>query len=439
MTDTDCTATFESLGLSKPLLEAVKDLGYKHATSIQQQCIPPALEGSDIIGLAPTVSGLFACVLSPTHELAHQIATQFEALGAAMGVRCAVIVGGDMDRVAQAVALAKWPHILVATPGRIADHLRNTKGFSLRTLKFLVLDEADRLLDLDFGTHLDDVLKAMPKQRTTYLFRDNDNQKTASSHHTVPTLLQYYVLHPLVHKEALLVYLINSLLSNSMIVFVRTVHDAQRIGIILRTLSFDVVPLHGDLTRSQRMGALAKFRSGDKKILVATDVASRFGCLFLRRSPKLTQLISGLDIPLVDLVINFDVPGHSKDDMHRVGRTARAGRAGKAITIITQYDVELLQRLECLLGKKLEVWPTDKEDVIAMRPSVDEAGRVAVNELRQSGKQQKGHKRKRQAGETDDRVLKRFRSSVVQLRRDVTTGVVDCIYDTVRVHVFTLP
>ncbi|KAK0504834.1 putative ATP-dependent RNA helicase DDX47, partial [Armillaria luteobubalina] len=260
---------------------------------------------------------------------------------------------------------------------------------------FQVLDEADRLLDLNFGTHLDDVLKAVPKQRTTYLFSatmttkvsklqrasltDPVRIRTSSSHHTVPTLLQYYVLHPLIHKEALLVYLINSLLSNSMIVFVRTVMTHSGIiSIILRTLSFDVVPLHGDLTRSQRMGALAKFRSDDKKILVAaTDVASR-----------------GLDIPLVDLVVNFDVPGHSKDYVHRVGRIARASRAGKAITIITQYDVELLQRLECLLEKKLEVRPTDKEDVIAIRPSVDEAGRVAANESRQSGKQQKGHKRK---------------------------------------------
>lgn len=156
-TETESTATFESLGLSKPLLDAVKKLGYKQPTPIQQQCIPPALEGRDIIGLGPTGSGktaafaipilqklwdapqgIFACVLSPTHEVAHQIATQFEALGAGMGVRCAVIVGGDMDRVAQAVALAKRPHILVATPGRIADHLRNTKGFSLHALKFLV-------------------------------------------------------------------------------------------------------------------------------------------------------------------------------------------------------------------------------------------------------------------------------------------------------------
>ncbi|KAK0186310.1 P-loop containing nucleoside triphosphate hydrolase protein [Armillaria mellea] len=329
MTETETeSTTFESLGLSKSLLDAVKKLGYREPTPIQQQCIPPALDGQDIIGLAPTgetaaisklwdaSQRLFAC-------LTHQIATQFEALGAGMGVRCAVIVGGDLDRVAQGVALAKGPHILLATP-------------------------ADRVLNLDFGTHLDDLLKAMPKQRTTNLFSATMTNEV-SKHHTVPTLLQYYVLYPLIHKEALLVYLVNSLLSNSMIVLARTVHDAQRIRIILRTLSFNVDPLHGDLTCSQRMGALAKFRSGDSNILVATDIAS-----------------CGLDIPPVDLVINFDAPGHSKDYIHRVGRTARAGRVGKTIMMVTQYDVELLQRPECLLEKKLEEWPTDKEDVLVM-------------------------------------------------------------------------
>ncbi|KAK0465311.1 P-loop containing nucleoside triphosphate hydrolase protein [Desarmillaria tabescens] len=372
MTETESTATFESLGLSKPLLDAVEKLGYKQPTSIQQQCIPPALEGRDIIGLAPWQNSCFR----------HSNSTKTS------GMHPKVFLLASRGRYGCS-RIAKRPHILVATPGRIADHLRNTKGFSLRTLKFMVLDEADRLLDLDFGTHLDDVLKAAPKQRTTYLFSATMTTKAVKvttrqsnrpsayrdlRHHITRSLPFYSTtyLYPIIHREALLVSLINSSLSNSIIVFVRTIHDAHSGIIILRTLNFDVVPLHGDLTRSQRMGTLAKFRSGDKKILVATDVASR-----------------GLDIPLVDLVINFDVLGHSKDYIHRVGRTARAGRAGKAIMIVTQYDVELLQRLECLLGKKLEEWPTDKEDVIAMHPTVDEAGRNAANELREAGKQQR--------------------------------------------------
>jgi ATP-dependent RNA helicase DDX47/RRP3 len=149
-------STFRSLGLNKSLLEALEKLNYTTPTDIQQECIPHALADRDIIGIAPTGSGktaafalpilqklwdepqgLFACVIAPTHELASQIAMQFEALGAAMGVRCAVIIGGE-DRVTQAVALAKKPHILVATPGRLNDHLQSTKGFSLRSLKYLV-------------------------------------------------------------------------------------------------------------------------------------------------------------------------------------------------------------------------------------------------------------------------------------------------------------
>ena len=153
----EASQTFESLGLIKPLLEAVQQLKFTAPTDIQAQCIPSALQGRDIIGVASTGSGktaafalpilqklwdepqgLFACVLAPTHELAFQISQQFEALGAAMGVRCAVIVGGAEDRVTQAVKLAKKPHIIVATPGRLLDHINSTKGFSLRTLKFLV-------------------------------------------------------------------------------------------------------------------------------------------------------------------------------------------------------------------------------------------------------------------------------------------------------------
>ncbi|GLB35441.1 putative DEAD-domain-containing protein [Lyophyllum shimeji] len=417
------TATFKSLGLIDPLLEALDQVGYKSPTAIQLEALPHALEGRDIIGVAETGSGktaafalpilqklweepkgLFACVLAPTRELAYQISQQFESLGSAMGVRCAVIVGG-MDLPTQAIALAKRPHIVVATPGRLIDHLENTKGFSLRGIKFLVLDEADRLLDMDFGPVIDKILKLIPKERSTYLFSATMTSKVAklqraslsnpvrvevsSKYQTVSTLLQYYLLMPLKDKDAYLVYLANSLAQNSIMIFTRTVHDAQRLSIILRTLGFPAVPLHGQLSQSQRLGALGKFKSGGRRVLVATDVASR-----------------GLDIPSVDIVINFDIPTHSKDYIHRVGRTARAGRAGKSITLVTQYDVELIQRIEAVIDKKMDLWPTDAEEIALLKERVNEAGRVAVNELKeQVSKGNGGRKRRREeeGGRRDDR------------------------------------
>ncbi|KAG1905970.1 DEAD-domain-containing protein [Suillus fuscotomentosus] len=413
-TSTTPPETFKELGLIDPLLEALDKINFTKPTEIQQQALPHALEGRDIIGVAETGSGktaafalpilqklwdepkgLFACILAPTRELAYQIAQQFESLGSAMGVRSLVLVGG-MDRMQQAVGLAKRPHIIVATPGRLNDHLQNTKGFSLRSLKFLVMDEADRLLDMDFGPEIDQILKVIPKERTTYLFSATMTTKVAklqraslvnpirvevsSKYQTVSTLLQYYLLVPLVHKDVHLIYLANHLASNSIMIFTRTVHDAQRLSIMLRSLGFPAVPLHGQLSQSQRLGALGKFKSGDRKLLVATDVASR-----------------GLDLPSVDIVINFDIPTHSKDYIHRVGRTARAGRSGKSITMVTQYDVELVQRIEKVIDKKMELWPTDKEEVMLLKERVDEAARLAINELKEEAKAG-GKKRKREDG-----------------------------------------
>ncbi|KAG1803630.1 DEAD-domain-containing protein [Suillus plorans] len=418
-TSTTPPETFKELGLIDPLLEALDKINFTKPTEIQQQALPHALEGRDIIGVAETGSGktaafalpilqklwdepkgLFACILAPTRELAYQIAQQFESLGSAMGVRSLVLVGG-MDRMQQAVGLAKRPHIIVATPGRLNDHLQNTKGFSLRSLKFLVMDEADRLLDMDFGPEIDQILKVIPKERTTYLFSATMTTKVAklqraslvnpirvevsSKYQTVSTLLQYYLLVPLVHKDVHLIYLANHLASNSIMIFTRTVHDAQRLSIMLRSLGFPAVPLHGQLSQSQRLGALGKFKSGDRKLLVATDVASR------------RSSYSGLDLPSVDIVINFDIPTHSKDYIHRVGRTARAGRSGKSITMVTQYDVELVQRIEKVIDKKMELWPTDKEEVMLLKERVDEAARLAINELKEEAKAG-GKKRKREDG-----------------------------------------
>ncbi|KAF7795000.1 hypothetical protein EIP86_006144 [Pleurotus ostreatoroseus] len=430
MAEEESTTSFKELGLIDPLLEAVEQLKFTKPTDIQAECIPHALAGRDIIGVASTGSGktaafalpilqklwdspqgLFACVISPTHELAFQIAQQFEALGSAIGVRCGVIVGGGDDSIRQAILLAKRPHVIVATPGRLLYHLHNTKGFNLRNLKFLVLDEADRLLDLDFGKEIDQILTVLPKERTTYLFSatmttkvsklqrasltDPIRVEVSTKYATVSTLLQYYVFYPLVYKETLLVYLMNELVSHSIIIFTRTVANTQRIAMILRTLGFSAVPLHGQLNQSERLGALGRFKSGGRNILVATDVASRY----------VEPNAIGLDIPSVDFVINYDVPMHSKDYIHRVGRTARAGRAGQAITIVTQYDVELIQRLETTINKKLDLWPTNKDEMLLLRERVDEAGRLAANEMRDNAKSsdRKGKRRRGDGWTGDDR------------------------------------
>jgi ATP-dependent RNA helicase DDX47/RRP3 len=181
----------------------------------------------------------------------------------------------------------------------------------------------------------------------------------------------------------------------------------NRLSIMLRTLGFPAIPLHGQLSQSQRLGALGKFKSGGRRILVATDVASRLVSVSKQLRHFLNRNFSGLDIPSVDIVVNFDIPTHSKDYIHRVGRTARAGRAGKSITLVTQYDVELIQRIESVLGKKLELWPTDKEEVALLKERVEEAGRLAVNELKEQGAGGRNGRNKRRredrGGERDER------------------------------------
>ena len=268
------------------------------------------------------------------------------------------------------------------------------------------MDEADRLLDMDFGPVIDKILKVIPRERRTFLFSATMTTKVAklqraslsnpvklevsSKYSTVDSLLQYYLFFPFAQKDAYLVYLANEISGHSCIVFVRTVHDAQRLSIVLRLLGFSAVPLHGQLSQSNRLGALNKFKSGGRSILVATDVASR-----------------GLDIPAVDYVVNYDIPTHSKDYIHRVGRTARAGRAGKSVTLVTQYDVELLQRIEGVVGKKMAEFPHDKQAVTLLSERVGEAQREAVKEIREKGlggegnKKSFGKKRHRDADDQD--------------------------------------
>ncbi|CAG9839661.1 unnamed protein product [Diabrotica balteata] len=409
--------TWKDLGLVDALCKACEQLKWKEPSNIQKEAIPVALQGKDIIGLAETGSGktaafalpilqallenpqrYFALILTPTRELAFQISEQFEALGSSIGVKCAVIVGG-MDMMSQALILAKKPHILIATPGRLLDHLENTKGFSLRALKFLVMDEADRILNMDFEVEVDKILKVIPRERRTFLFSATMTQKVkklqraclqdpvrvevSTKYQTVEKLQQYYIFIPVKFKDVYLVNILNELAGNSFMIFCSTCNNTIRTALMLRNLGLTAVPLHGQMSQNKRLAALTKFKAKNRSILISTDVASR-----------------GLDIPHVDVVINFDIPTHSKDYIHRVGRTARAGRSGRAVTFVTQYDVELYQRIEQLIGKQLPLYKTEEDEVMVLQERVAEAQRIAKMEMKDIT-DKKGGKRKK-GGDDDD-------------------------------------
>ncbi|CDH17996.1 probable ATP-dependent rRNA helicase RRP3 [Zygosaccharomyces bailii ISA1307] len=397
--------SFNDLNLVPELIEACKNLKFDKPTPIQASAIPPALEGRDIIGLAQTGSGktaafaipilnklwedqlpYYACVLAPTRELAQQTKETFDSLGALMGVRTTCIVGG-MNMMDQARELMRKPHIIIATPGRLMDHLENTKGFSLRKLRFLVMDEADRLLDMEFGPVLDKILKVIPTQgRTTYLFSATMTSKidklqrasltdpvkcaVSNKYQTVDTLVQTLMVVPSGLKNTYLVYLLNENIGKTVIVFTRTKVNAERLSALCNLLEFSACALHGDLNQNQRTGALDLFKAGRRSILVATDVAAR-----------------GLDIPSVDMVVNYDIPVDSKSYIHRVGRTARAGRSGKSISLVSQYDLELILRIEEVLGKKLPKESADKGIVLSLRNSVDKANGEVIMELNRRNKE----------------------------------------------------
>lgn len=398
MEDQGDTKTFKDLGIIEELCEACTRLGWTAPTAIQKEAIPQALNDRDVIGLAETGSGktgafglpllqalisrpqrLFGLVLTPTRELAFQIKEQFEALGKAVGVACVVIVGG-MDITQQALELGKRPHIIVATPGRLVDHLEKTKGFNLKALKYLVMDEADRILNMDFEEEVDKILKVLPQDKRTMLFsatmtskvnklqrahlKDPVKVEVSSKYQTVSKLQQYMLFIPCKHKHIYLAYILNEIGNKSVIIFCATKLSTLKTALMLRNLGFTAIPLYGKMSQNKRLGALHKFKAKERSILLATDVASR-----------------GLDIPCVDFVINFDVPMHSKDYIHRVGRTARAGKSGNAITFVSQYEVEVYQRIEQLLNTKLEVYPTVKEEAMVLEERIVEAERCAKLEM----------------------------------------------------------
>ncbi|XP_061355332.1 DEAD-box ATP-dependent RNA helicase 28 [Gastrolobium bilobum] len=369
--------SFLQLNLSRPLLRACEALGYAKPTPIQAACVPLALTGRDICGSAITGSGKTAAfalptlerllfrpkrmhairvlILTPTRELAVQVHSMIEKLAQFTDIRCCLVVGGLSTKVQEA-ALRSMPDIVVATPGRMIDHLRNSMSVDLDDLAVLILDEADRLLELGFNAEINELVRLCPKKRQTMLF-------SATMTEEVDELIKLSLSKPLrlsadpstkrpatlteevvrirrmreVNQEAVLLAMCTKTFTSKVIIFSGTKQAAHRLKIMFGLAGLKAAELHGNLTQAQRLEALEQFRKQQVEFLVATDVAAR-----------------GLDIIGVQTVINFACPRDLTSYVHRVGRTARAGREGYAVTFVTDNDRSLLKAIAKRAGSKLK-------------------------------------------------------------------------------------
>ncbi|KAL6524835.1 DEAD-box ATP-dependent RNA helicase 28 [Orobanche minor] len=369
--------SFLDLHLSRPLLRACEALGYSKPTPIQAACIPLALTGRDICGSAITGSGKTAAfalptldrlfyrpksrpairvlILTPTRELAVQIHSMIGKLAQFMSdIRCCLVVGGLSPKVQEA-ALRSLPDIVVATPGRMIDHLRNSLSVHLDELAVLILDEADRLLELGFSAEIHELVKMCPKRRQTMLFSATMTEKidelvklslnkplrlSADPSTKRPAALTEEVVRLRRtlegNQEAVLLALCSKTFTSRVIIFSGTKKAAHRLKILFGLAGFKATELHADLTQAQRLDALELFRKQKADFLIATDVAAR-----------------GLDIIGVQTVINFACPRDLTSYVHRVGRTARAGREGYAVTFVTDDDRSLLKAIVKRAGSRL--------------------------------------------------------------------------------------
>ncbi len=363
------TSLFDSFGLSAPMLRDIARAGFTEPTPIQGKAIPPALKGHDVLGCAQTGTGKTAAfvipmverlanepkgspvglILAPTRELAFQIQTAVDQFGQSLQIFATTIVGGA-DIRAQRRALAQHPEIVVATPGRLLDHMWEG-GIDLARFRIVVLDEADRMLDMGFAPQLNQILDALAEERQTLLFsatlptdlgdlarlslKDPVRALVARPATTVAGVTQVLRHTTPADKTSLLISLIKEQ-EGTALVFTRTKHRADRLGESLGRAGLNVAVLHVNLTLPQRRKALEGFRRGRYRVLVATDIAAR-----------------GIDVANIGHVINYDLPHCPEDYVHRIGRTARMKSLGCATSFATAEDAHQVRAIEKLLGRPI--------------------------------------------------------------------------------------
>ncbi len=368
---------FASLGLAKPLLSALAAEGYNRPTPIQAQAIPLVLEGKDLLGIAQTGTGKTAAfalpilqrlaenrrpaprrgcrclVLSPTRELATQIGDSFKAYGANMGLSVQVVFGG-VKYGPQVRALAGGVDVLVAAPGRLIDHLQE-KVANLSETEIFVLDEADQMLDMGFIVPIRKIVKHLPHKRQNLFFSatmPSEIEKLAGEllHNpskvsvtpqatTVEKIAQQILFVEAPRKRALLAELFDDQAIRRALVFTRTKRGADRVAKGLNAIGVEAASIHGDKTQGQRERALAAFKAGDMRVLVATDIAAR-----------------GIDVDGVTHVIQYELPNVPEAYVHRIGRTARAGADGAAISLVSDDERGLLKDIEKVTRQRIPSW-----------------------------------------------------------------------------------
>lgn len=445
------TLNFSDLGLDNWLLKNIKCLEYTNPTPVQEKVIPQILKPSSIIAISKTGTGktasfclpllhilsqdpfgLFAIILEPTRELAMQVLEKLQVYSTGFNLRVSLIIGG-VDYTHQSIELEKIPHIIIATPGRLKTLLMNGSVKLVNNLKFLVLDEFDQLLNDTIKPDIDDIISYLPTERKTLFFsatmsldkkelnkykgaddqgelyefnfntlsldnsegsstQENEDKETTTLINQMNKELEqkYILLNQKSKGNYILFIMTNMFKKKTTMIFVSTFKQCNFLYEFFKLFDLKVSALHSKMPQKDRISNLNKFKSSYNNILVATDVASR-----------------GLDIPICDLVINYDLPRNPDDYIHRAGRTARAGKKGTCISFVTQYDIELILAIENRINTKIEEMTVDEDKIMSDMSIVSQGTKLALMKIYESGFDEKVNKRNKKKEQEIKKIKKK--------------------------------